>query len=186
MSSIEITEGENGRTSVIEVQSLGAPPQGNLRIAKLLVSFSTVTIAVPEDQVGVVVDLGTASDAWMELSDGAVKVLSNFTEMHGTIELQVVKSGGGVAGLNFWAEYRYPLQPWTIAPESLRSVEVAKDGEGVYTFDVSGLGNYTPGIEFRFRLNNTGGGSLVLSSPTISTSNGVVSGKSAKATILHT
>jgi hypothetical protein len=183
-------------TNVIEIiqrgpQGIPGPvgpvgPQGpSLYMAA---STSTDTTAVPfyNGSNEVVVDLGTYSDAYLDIANGVITAVQEVPRFISTLELHTKTAGGGnkITTVTLWAESSADSgSTWALVPNSLRTQNVADESEGFNNYDLSTFGPTLIGNQLRLKCTNLGEASSNLSidpPDDVATTIGVVSGRSAK------
>ena len=116
---------------------------------------------------------GTINGFTLDAATGAIINSSGRTisSVTGTISIQPVKIGGGAAQeLRLWSEVSPDGITWAVNANSLRTFEVASDGETFKT-SVSLYADWVDGEYLRFKCYSTGGGSLSIE-PTSDTVDG--------------
>jgi len=97
---------------------------------------------------------------------GVFTVLESFDMLEGTVEINLIKSGGGTGLLVIWFEESFD-NGVTFLPlsNSLRRKTIGSDSDGVETYDVSLPEKFTVGNQFRILGDNDGAGTITVSAP---------------------
>lgn len=157
---------------------------------RLFITESTLNQIIPRHlgtaETELTIDLGSGEDDFILASSGILTIKKEIAELLTTIELQAEKTAGGISRLTLWAEYSIDSgNTWNLFADSLRAVSINNDSEGVHNYDLSSLGPFNVGMQIRLKATNDGAGNLALISPSLTSSNGVISGKSSKLTMQY-
>jgi hypothetical protein len=144
---------------------------------------TTITLGIdpnaPSFLTGLALSPNTVGFA-VDILDGAVKNETgrDITTMIGTISFQPSKAGGGTTQVNLWSERSADGVVWVQNSESLRSIEIANNGETFKT-SVSAVSDWLSGEFLRFRAYAAVGGAIDFVSPTATVLGGeVITGSS--------
>lgn len=133
-------------------------------------SLSTVTVGTsansPSFLTGMNISDASAGFTGIDANGAIVNESGReIKSMTGSISFQPDKSGGGTTSLSLWSERSDDGVTWTQNSESLRTIEVANNGEAFKT-SISAILNWEDGHYLRFRVYASGGGAVSFISPT--------------------
>ena len=133
-------------------------------------SLSTVVVGIDPNAPSFLtgMSLSDASSGFISVDTNGAIVNNSGREiksMTGSISFQPNKTGGGTTSLRLWSERSVDGVSWTQNSESLRTIEIANNGETFKT-SISAILNWEDGHYLRFRVYASGGGSVSFISPT--------------------
>jgi hypothetical protein len=149
------SEGDQGGAVSIEKASFAVSSNDIVSVSSDPLSPSIFTGLVTVGSItGFTLDVATGS-----VINSTGRLIDRAT---GTISIQPVKAGGGGAQvMRLWSETSADGITWLLNPNSLRTFEIASDGETFKT-SVSIDADWVNGDYLRFKCYSTGGGSLSL------------------------
>jgi hypothetical protein len=159
-----------------------------------MIGSGTDTLAVPIhdglEATEVTLDTFNAfnnGDIAISGTTGYITILKDIDLSQTILQIAVEKTGASISKLSMWTETSFNSgATWTNVEDSLNSVSISDECEGIHTFELSFIGNFPAGSMHRFKLTNSGGGNLSVEPPTaLVTSKGSLEGKSAKISLMY-
>lgn len=194
MSDIEVLETTTELVEVVETGPQG-PKGADGEVLTQVITSADATQVIPlyDGSAGthVVVDFGTFSDEFVQITSAGLTVLKDLKSFTASIEVNSHAEHQGVSKeviLSMWTEISSDGITWVVVPGSLRKTTVEDLSSNTSSLTVSDNVGMEAGTQMRIVVTKLGdtGTDLTIEAPSdVFTVNGLADGFSAKAVMLY-